>query len=92
MAQPPHTGGKRGIILGFGQLELPAGWRYTTQHPSEQVFHPLLSPLRKLTKITAENVNQPHQYKVGHWVLLAHCFIAKVHFLMLFLWLWFIFL
>ena len=30
MAQPPHTGGKRGIVPDFGQLELPAGYRYTT--------------------------------------------------------------
>src|SRR5947209_2066479 len=31
MAHPPHTGGKRGIVPDFGQLELPAGYRYTTQ-------------------------------------------------------------
>ena len=52
----------------------------------------LLSPLRKLAKITAEKVNHLHRKKVGHWVLLAHCFVSKVHFLVLFLWLWFIFL
>jgi hypothetical protein len=52
----------------------------------------LLSPLRKLAKITAEKVNHPHRNKVGHGVLLAHCFVSKVHCLVLFLWLWFIFL
>jgi len=30
MAQPPHTGGKRGIVPDFGQLELPAAHRHTT--------------------------------------------------------------
>ncbi len=30
MTQPPHTGGQRGIVPDFAQLELPAAHRYTT--------------------------------------------------------------
>lgn len=52
----------------------------------------VLSPLRKLAKITAEKVNHLHRKKVGHWLLLALCFVSKVHFQVLFLWLWFFFL
>ena len=52
----------------------------------------VLSPLRKLAKITAENVNQPHRYKVGHKVLLFHRCVSNMDFLVLFLWFWFIFL
>lgn len=51
----------------------------------------VLSPLRKLAKITAEKVNHLHRNKVGHWVLRAPCFVSKVNFLVLFLWLWFFF-
>ena len=58
----------------------------------EQLNLHVLSPLRKLAKITAENVNQPHRYKVGHEVLLFHRCVSNMDFLVLFLWFWFIFL
>jgi RNA-directed DNA polymerase len=45
MAQSPHTGGKRGIVPDFGQLELPAAHRYTTAPISPKEFVDMVNPM-----------------------------------------------